>query len=132
MFVSIRFIRDLGFLIYAGGWICPVFPTPAFTHRKAQAPVEVDGKPLAQVLANLLHNVIFNVTGHPAVTIPIGLIAEGLPVGVQVIGRKWQEMSLLNSTEQIVGQTAGYQCPRKLGKVKLTKFTLHLEAAHRK
>ena len=93
-------------------WICPVFPTPAFTHRKAGAPVEVDGKALAQVLANLLHNVIFNVTGHPVVTIPIELTAAGLPVGVQVLGRKWQEMDLLNSADQIAGQTGGYQSPR--------------------
>jgi amidase len=92
-------------------WICPVFPTPAFTHRKPDAPIEVDGQPLAQLLANLLHSVIFNLTGHPVMTIPIGLTAQGLPVGVQVVGRRWQEMALLNAAEQIATQTAGYQSP---------------------
>jgi amidase len=99
------------FLTDYDAWICPVFPTPAFTHRKPDAPVEVDGKPLAQLLANLLHSVIFNLTGHPVVTIPIGLTAQGLPVGVQIVGRRWQEMALLNTAEQIASQTGGYQSP---------------------
>jgi amidase len=100
------------FLTDWDAWICPVFPTPAFTHRKPNAPIEVDGKPLAQLLANLLHSVIFNLTGHPVVTIPIGLTAQGLPVGVQVVGRRWQEMTLQNTAEQIALQTSGYQSPR--------------------
>jgi amidase len=92
-------------------WICPVFPTPAFTHRKPNASINVDGQPISMLLANLLHSVIFNVTGHPAVTIPIGTTSQGLPVGVQVIGRRWQEMSLLNTAEQIAMCTPGYQYP---------------------
>jgi amidase len=99
------------FLTAWDAWICPVFPTPAFTHRKPNAPIEVDGVPCPQLLANLLHSVIFNVTGHPVVAIPIGLSAEGLPVGVQVIGRRWQEMALLDTAQQIAGQTSGYQPP---------------------
>jgi amidase len=99
------------FLTDYDAWICPVFPTPAFTHRKADAPVEVDGQPLAQLMANLLHSVIFNLTGHPVVTIPVGLTAQGLPVGVQIVGRRWQELVLLNTAEQIATQTGGYQSP---------------------
>lgn len=88
-------------------WICPVFPTPAFTHRKPDAPIDVDGKPMPQLLANLLHSIIFNVTGQPVVTIPIGLTSQGLPVGVQIVGRRWQEMPLLNVAEQIALKTTG-------------------------
>jgi amidase len=99
------------FLSAWDAWIVPVFPSPAFTHRKADAPVEVDGEPMPQLLANLLHSIIFNVSGHPVVTIPVGITAQGLPVGVQVVGRKWQEMTLLNAAEQIAGQTGGYQAP---------------------
>ena len=99
------------FLTQWDAWICPVFPTPAFTHRKPNAPIEVDGKPFPQLLANLLHSVIFNVTGHPVATLPIGLTAQGLPVGVQLIGRRWQEMDLLNTAQQIASQTSGFQAP---------------------
>ncbi len=94
-------------------WICPVFPTPAFTHRKPNAPIQVDGKPLPMLLANLLHSVIFNMTGHPVVTLPIGLTTQGLPVGVQVVGRKWQELALLDVAEKITAQTTGYRKPPK-------------------
>jgi amidase len=96
-------------------WICPVFPTPAFSHRKPNTSIQVDGQPLSMLLANLLHSVIFNVTGHPAVTVPIGTTSQGLPVGVQVIGRRWQEMTLLNTAEQIATCTPGYQCPPGFG-----------------
>lgn len=104
------------FLTGWDAWICPVFPTPAFTHRKPDAPVEVDGQPVPQLLANLLHSVIFNVTGHPVVTLPIGLTAQGLPVGVQVVGRRWQELALLNTAGQIARLTPGYQPPQPGGR----------------
>ncbi len=106
------------FLAEWDAWICPVFPTPAFTHRKSNAPIEVDGQPFSQLLANLLHNIIFNVSGHPVVTIPIGLAtnkgtAGGLPVGVQVIGQRWQEMALLNTAGQVAATTNGFRSPFK-------------------
>jgi amidase len=100
------------FLSQWDAWLCPVFPTAAFPHCKADAPIEIDGKPYSQLLANLLHNIIFNVSGHPVVTLPIGLTHQGLPVGVQLIGRRWQEMALLNTAEALAAQTGGYQAPR--------------------
>jgi amidase len=99
------------FLGHWDAWLCPVFPTGAFTHRKPDAPVEVDGKPMPQLMANLLHSIIFNVTGLPVVTLPIGMTAIGLPVGIQAVGRRWQEMALLGTTEQIATQTFGYRKP---------------------
>lgn len=44
---------------------------------------------------------IFNLTGHPVVVIPIGFTQAGLPVGVQLVGRRWHDMELLNVAEQI-------------------------------
>jgi amidase len=92
-------------------WICPAFPTPAFTHRPAKAPIEVDNQSISQLEANL-YTIIFNMTGHPVVTMPIGLSPEGLPIGVQVIGSRWQEMALLNAAHQIVSVTGGFQRPQ--------------------
>jgi amidase len=107
-----KLIEDLEeFLNGWDAWICPIFPTSAFTHRASNAPIEVDDSQVSQLTANLLHNIIFNLTGHPAVAIPIGLSSQGLPIGVQVVGRRNQEIALLNTTEQIIKSTQGYQSP---------------------
>lgn len=37
----------------------------------------------------------FNLSGHPAVVIPIGQTQDGLPIGMQIIGKRWREMELL-------------------------------------
>jgi amidase len=42
---------------------------------------------------------------------PIGLSPERLPIGVQVIGSRWQEMAFLNTVRQIASVTRGFQRP---------------------
>lgn len=103
--------RCESFLDQWDAWICPVFPTPAFTHCKPNDPIEIDGNPYSQMLANLQHSILFNVTGLPVVTIPIGLTEQGLPVGIQLIGKKWQEMKLLNVAAAVAIQTSGFLEP---------------------
>jgi aspartyl-tRNA(Asn)/glutamyl-tRNA(Gln) amidotransferase subunit A len=49
-----------------------------------------------QVLAALIHFCgPFNLTGLPAVSIPCGFTPGGLPVGMQLIGKPWQEGPIL-------------------------------------
>lgn len=108
----VRLIQQLEeFLGVWDCWICPVFPAPAFTHRPAIAPIDVDGQSISQMEANLLPAVIFNMTGHPVVTMPIGLSSEGLPIGVQVIGRRWQEVALLDTARQVASVTGAFRRP---------------------
>jgi aspartyl-tRNA(Asn)/glutamyl-tRNA(Gln) amidotransferase subunit A len=44
--------------------------------------------------------------GLPAISVPIGLSSDGLPLGVQLVARRWQDARLLNAArwvEQVVG-----------------------------
>jgi aspartyl-tRNA(Asn)/glutamyl-tRNA(Gln) amidotransferase subunit A len=37
----------------------------------------------------------FNLTGHPAITLPCGFGGDGLPIGLQLVGRLRRESDLL-------------------------------------
>ena len=37
----------------------------------------------------------FNMSGHPAASFPCGFNSDGMPVGLQVIGHRWQESKVL-------------------------------------
>ncbi len=91
---------------HCDAFLCPVTATPAFTHRRPAVsapgkPIEVDGKKMPYWMATVYHTGIFNFTGHPAVVIPLGLSAEGLPIGVQVVGKLWQDMEILEIAGQL-------------------------------
>ena len=37
----------------------------------------------------------FNLTGHPAASIPCGWSKEGLPIGMQIVGKRFDEATVL-------------------------------------
>lgn len=43
----------------------------------------------------------YNVTGQPAMSIPLHWNAEGVPIGVQLVGRLWEEATLLSLAGQL-------------------------------
>jgi Asp-tRNA(Asn)/Glu-tRNA(Gln) amidotransferase A subunit family amidase len=44
---------------------------------------------------------IFNASGNPAISIPAGQDARGLPIGIQLVGQRGQDMKLLSVVERI-------------------------------
>ncbi len=82
-------------------WLCPVAMTTAFTHRAKGAAVEIDGRKVPYQMANGAYVVPFNLTGHPIVVIPIGFTQDGLPIGMQIVGKRWKEMELLSIAEKL-------------------------------
>jgi Asp-tRNA(Asn)/Glu-tRNA(Gln) amidotransferase A subunit family amidase len=41
---------------------------------------------------------LFNITGHPAISIPCGLTSEGMPCGLQLVGPRAQTGKLMQLT----------------------------------
>lgn len=92
-------------------WLTPVAITPAFTHRPAWSAVEIDHKSYPHAVANGAYTMPFNLSGHPAVVIPIGKTQTNLPIGMQIVGKRWREMELLASACEIDKVVAGLQHP---------------------
>ncbi|MGL5079780.1 MAG: amidase family protein, partial [Waterburya sp.] len=88
-------------------WICPVSMTPAFPHRNFGQPIEVDGVKFPYLLACGGYTMPLNFTGNPVVVIPIGKTKSGLPIGVQIVGRRWQDMELLAIARLIASFISG-------------------------
>ncbi len=73
-------------------------------------PLPPDDAPREEIVARaleMIHNTCpFDVTGHPAMTVPCGT-SEGLPVGLMLIGKKWDEPTVLRAA-QAFEQTGTY------------------------
>ena len=41
---------------------------------------------------------IFNMTGQPAATVPCGFTKAGLPIGLQIIGRRFDDVTVLRAS----------------------------------
>jgi amidase len=94
--------------------LCPPAMTTAFTHRKMGEPVMVDGveRPYWSLLD---YTCPFNLTGHPAGVMPLGFDGGGLPIGVQVVGRRWQDLRLLRLMALLAARTDGFVRPPGYG-----------------
>ncbi|RUL88646.1 amidase [Tautonia sociabilis] len=55
----------------------------------------VDGTPVPLVYVYLDQTMPFNLSGQPALSVPCGFSAAGLPIGLQLVGRPWEEPLLL-------------------------------------
>ncbi len=60
-----------------------------------------------EMYLNDVFTVTVNLAGLPGVTVPIGLDASGLPMGLQLIGRPWEEGDLLNHA-YVLERAAGF------------------------
>jgi Asp-tRNA(Asn)/Glu-tRNA(Gln) amidotransferase A subunit family amidase/enoyl-CoA hydratase/carnithine racemase len=78
-----------------------VTPTAAsLAFPLGRRPSEIDGRPVDSLWGPFPFTAPFNVSGSPAASIPCGL-ADGLPVGLQVVGPTGGEQGLLDLCEQL-------------------------------
>jgi aspartyl-tRNA(Asn)/glutamyl-tRNA(Gln) amidotransferase subunit A len=76
--------------------VLPTLPIPAPTVRAELVQVGPTKEPLRSVMLRLTQ--LFNITGHPAISIPCGLTRDGLPCGLQLVGARQQTEQLVRTT----------------------------------
>lgn len=85
--------------------LLPALAIPAPPLRAAS--VDVDGQPEPVRAAMLRLTQLFNLTGHPAIALPAGRTASGLPLSIQLVGRHHGTADLLDCAEAVEAQIVG-------------------------
>ncbi len=87
--------------------VSPVTVCPPVLNEKdgnTKGPLEVNGHRTEQLIG-FCETFIENFTGNPAASVPAGLTSEGLPVGMQIIGKRFRDEDVLAASysfEQIM------------------------------
>ena len=89
--------------------LTPATPSAAFAHRR-----EGPADPVEMYL-NDVFTVTVNMAGLPGISVPAGLDAQGLPLGLQLIGRPFDEETLF-ALGAVIEQAAGQFAPNGGGK----------------
>jgi len=76
--------------------LTPTMPTEAFA-AKGPPPGDIDGHPIP-LLGAVAFTYPFNLSGHPAATVPAGFTENGLPVGLQIIGPRHHDDLVLQAS----------------------------------
>jgi amidase len=91
--------------------ILPVSQVPPFD-VKVEYITEIDGVPMETYIDWMQSCYFITVTGLPAISVPCGFTPEGLPVGVQIVGRHQNEIGVLQLAHAFEQATrVGWQHP---------------------
>jgi amidase len=88
--------------------LCPVASVPAFRHGERSW--NIDGKKV-DYLDAWSYCEWFNLLGMPGAVVPVSKSAEGLPIGVQVVAKPWQEELALVVAGEIERACGGFVPP---------------------
>ena len=87
--------------------LTPATPSAAFGLGEM-----ADADPVEMYL-NDVFTVTVNLAGLPGIALPAGLDAKGLPLGLQLIGRPWEEGALLNTAHVLEAASGFVSKPEK-------------------
>jgi Asp-tRNA(Asn)/Glu-tRNA(Gln) amidotransferase A subunit family amidase len=88
--------------------LCPTAAIPAFRHGEREWNVE--GKAV-KYLDAWSYCEWFNLLGFPAVVVPMGFSPERLPIGVQIVGRPWEEELVLAVASRLEAARGEFPSP---------------------
>jgi len=88
--------------------LCPAAAIPAFRHGERSWRVE--GKTVNYFDA-WSYAEFFNLLGNPAAVVPVGSSCEGLPIGVQIVGRPWEEEQVLTVAAALEKECGAWSIP---------------------
>lgn len=88
--------------------LCPPAAIPAFRHGERNW--TIDGE-CVRYLDAWSYTEWFNLLGNPAAVVPVSQSSEGLPIGVQVVGRPWEEEKVLAVAAVIEQECKAWRVP---------------------
>ena len=88
--------------------LCPAAAIPAFRHGERSW--KIDGKTV-EYLDAWSYTEWFNLLGNPAVVVPVSQSSEGLPIGLQIVGRPWEEEQVLAVAAALEKECAAWRTP---------------------
>ncbi len=87
--------------------LCPVAAVPAFRHDERNW--TIDGQQV-EYLDAMRYSQWFNLLAAPAAVVPVGRSPEGLPMGVQLVGRPFEDEVVLK-VASVIDHAFGYRPP---------------------
>jgi len=87
--------------------LCPVASTPAWKHGEREWSV---GDQKVKYLDSVRYTQWFNTLGAPVAVVPVGRSREGLPIGVQIVARPFEDETALGIAS-IIDAAFGFQPP---------------------
>ncbi|MCK8483174.1 Asp-tRNA(Asn)/Glu-tRNA(Gln) amidotransferase subunit GatA [Aliiroseovarius sp. S2029] len=87
--------------------LTPATPSAAFRLG------EMENADPVKMYLNDVFTVTVNLAGLPGISVPAGLDAQGLPLGLQLIGRPWEEGDLLNIAHEVEARAGFVAKPQK-------------------
>ncbi len=88
--------------------LCPSAAVPAFRHGERSWLIE--GKTV-HYLDAWSYTEFFNLLGNPAAVVPVGHSSEGLPIGVQIVGRPWEDEHVLSVAAALEKECGAWRIP---------------------
>ena len=78
--------------------LCPVAAVAAHPHGQREWTIAGRRATYPQIFS---YSQVFNMTGNPAAVVPVGRSAEGMPIGVQVVARKFEDATAVAVAQKL-------------------------------